>query len=143
MRLRPGSDLKSGSYRRSIGLILIFGIFLALTAAACGGDPELLAIENRTEGPLSVEITEVPDEPLGRGDEPRHADAVALGEADHTWPRLVEDAARGQLQEVYLPVDESGTEVKPDLTDYPRIPWDTIDLRDDKPQPTAAFSVSF
>jgi len=42
-------------------------------------------------------VTEVPDEPLGRTDEPRHADAVALGEADQTWPRIVEDAARGQL----------------------------------------------
>ena len=40
-------------------------------------------------------VTEVPDEPLGRTDEPRHADAVALGEADQTWPRIVEDAARG------------------------------------------------
>src|SRR5687767_1980241 len=37
-------------------------------------------------------VTEVPDEPLGRGDEPRHADAIALGEADHTWPLIVADA---------------------------------------------------
>jgi radical SAM superfamily enzyme YgiQ (UPF0313 family) len=27
-------------------------------------------------------VTEVPDEPLGRTEEPRHADAVALGEAE-------------------------------------------------------------
>ena len=73
-------------------------------------------------------VTEVPDEPLGRNGEPRHADAVALGEADQTWPRIVEDAARGQLQEIYAPVDASGTEVKPDLAEYPRIPWDTLDL---------------
>src|SRR6185369_10632882 len=32
-------------------------------------------------------VTEVPDEPLGRGPEPRHADAIALGEADDTWPQ--------------------------------------------------------
>jgi hypothetical protein len=31
-------------------------------------------------------VTEVPDEALGRDGGPRHADAVALGEADETWP---------------------------------------------------------
>src|SRR5213078_4631163 len=51
-------------------------------------------------------VTEVPDEPLGRGTEPRHADAIALGEADYTWPRIVADAAAGRLQEIYKPVDE-------------------------------------
>jgi radical SAM superfamily enzyme YgiQ (UPF0313 family) len=73
-------------------------------------------------------VTEVPDEPLGRGDEPRHADAVALGEADATWPRIVADAARGELQEVYEPVDAAGVEIKPDLATYPIIPWDRIEL---------------
>jgi radical SAM superfamily enzyme YgiQ (UPF0313 family) len=73
-------------------------------------------------------VTEVPDEPLGRDGGPRHVDAVALGEADATWPRLVEDAAKGQLKEVYLPVDTSGKEVKPTLQDYPTIAWDRIDL---------------
>src|SRR5881628_3047427 len=51
-------------------------------------------------------VTEVPDEPLGRAGEPRHADAIALGEADYTWPRIVADAAAGKLQEVYKPVNE-------------------------------------
>src|ERR1041384_1601305 len=32
-------------------------------------------------------VTEVPDEALGRDGGPQHADAVALGEADETWPR--------------------------------------------------------
>jgi radical SAM superfamily enzyme YgiQ (UPF0313 family) len=73
-------------------------------------------------------VTEVPDEPLGRGDEPRHADAIALGEADHTWPLIVADAAAGKLKEIYRPVDEDGREVKPSLQDYPQIPWQTIDL---------------
>lgn len=73
-------------------------------------------------------VTEVPDEPLGRSGEPRHADAIALGEADHTWPRIVADAAAGRLQEVYKPVDERGVEVKPSLADYPIIPWETLDL---------------
>ena len=73
-------------------------------------------------------VTEVPDEPLGRDGGPRHADAIALGEADDTWPRIVADAERGELAEIYMPVNRDGKEVKPPLTDYPRIPWDTIDL---------------
>src|SRR5207248_8392811 len=73
-------------------------------------------------------VTEVPDEALGRSGGPRHADALALGEADETWPRIVEDAARGQLKEVYSPVDAFGQERKPSLQDYPAIPWDSMDL---------------
>jgi radical SAM superfamily enzyme YgiQ (UPF0313 family) len=34
-------------------------------------------------------VTEMADEALGRDGGPRHADAVALGEADATWPRLL------------------------------------------------------
>src|SRR5205085_4873097 len=74
-------------------------------------------------------ITEVPDEALGRDGGPRHADALALGEADQTWPKIVEDAARGELKEVYAPVDAFGQETKPSLQDYPAIPWDSLDLR--------------
>src|SRR6266513_2105731 len=73
-------------------------------------------------------VTECPDEALGRDGGPRHADAVALGEADETWPRIVRDAARGQLQDIYAPVDEIGKERKPSLQPYPVIPWDKIDL---------------
>jgi len=73
-------------------------------------------------------VTEMADEALGRNGGPRHADAVALGEADETWPNIVEDAARGQLKEIYAPVDESGKERKPGLQSYPAIPWDTINL---------------
>jgi radical SAM superfamily enzyme YgiQ (UPF0313 family) len=73
-------------------------------------------------------VTEVPDEPLGRAGEPRHADAVALGEADQTWPVIVADAERGELKEIYAPVDADGKEVKPCLDDYPVIPWDRMDL---------------
>jgi len=60
-------------------------------------------------------VTELPDEALGRDGGPKHADAVALGEADETWPKIVEDAARGQLKEIYEPVDEAGKEQKPSL----------------------------
>jgi radical SAM superfamily enzyme YgiQ (UPF0313 family) len=73
-------------------------------------------------------VTEIPDEALGRDGGPRHADAVALGEADETWPLIVEDAARGQLKEIYTPTDASGKERKPTLQDYPAIPWDSLDL---------------
>jgi radical SAM superfamily enzyme YgiQ (UPF0313 family) len=73
-------------------------------------------------------VTEMPDEALGRDGGVRHADAVALGEADETWPRIVEDAARGELKDIYEPVDETGKERKPSLQPYPIIPWDTMDL---------------
>src|SRR5580658_3506593 len=73
-------------------------------------------------------VTEVPDEALGRDGGPRHADAVALGEADETWPRIVQDAARGELRDVYVPMDELGKERKPPLRPYPEIPWESVDL---------------
>src|SRR5256714_1555399 len=73
-------------------------------------------------------VTEVPDEALGRNGGPRHADAVALGEADETWPQIVTDAARGQLKDIYAPVDATGKERKPSLKEYPAIPWDKINL---------------
>ncbi len=73
-------------------------------------------------------VTEMPEEALGKISGKRHADAVALGEADETWPRIVADAERGQLKETYAPVDAFGQERKPSLQDYPAIPWDTINL---------------
>ena len=74
-------------------------------------------------------VTEMADEALGRDGGPRHADAVALGEADATWPQIVNDAARGQLKDVYEPVDAFGQEAKPSLKEYPVIPWQSIDLK--------------
>jgi radical SAM superfamily enzyme YgiQ (UPF0313 family) len=73
-------------------------------------------------------VTEESDEALGRDGGPRHADAVALGEADETWPQIVEDAVRGELKEIYAPVDAMGKERKPSLNPYPAIPWDKLDL---------------
>src|SRR5262245_4941269 len=73
-------------------------------------------------------VTELPDEALGRNGGGRHADAVALGEADELWPVIVEDAARGELKDVYEPVDASGKERKPSLQPYPEIGWDKLDL---------------
>ena len=74
-------------------------------------------------------VTEMADEALGRDGGPQHADAVALGEADATWPQIVNDAARGQLKAVYAPVDAFGQESKPSLKEYPVIPWQSIDLK--------------
>jgi radical SAM superfamily enzyme YgiQ (UPF0313 family) len=74
-------------------------------------------------------VTECPDEALGRDGGPRHADAVALGEADEYWARIVDDAARGELKEVYQPtVDDKGNDIKPSLQPYPHIPWESLDL---------------
>ena len=74
-------------------------------------------------------VTECPDEALGRDGGARHADAVALGEADSYWARIVEDAARGELQEIYQPErDAKGGDIKPSLQPYPHIPWETLDL---------------
>ena len=73
-------------------------------------------------------VSEMPGEALGRDGGPRHADAVALGEADETWPQIVKDAASGRLKEVYAPVDAFGQERKPSLQNYPEIPWESIDI---------------
>src|SRR5258706_291263 len=73
-------------------------------------------------------VTEMADEALGRDGGARHADAVALGEADETWPKIVEDAASGALKDVYAPLDAFGQERKPSLQSYPRVPWDTLNL---------------
>src|SRR5258706_12317295 len=73
-------------------------------------------------------VTEEADEALGRNGGPRHADAVALGEADETWPRIVADAERGHLKDIYAPVDAFGQDSKPSLDHYPAIPWDKINL---------------
>src|SRR5678809_1413159 len=74
-------------------------------------------------------VTECADEALGKDGGPRHADAVALGEADETWPLIVADAARGELKEVYQPArDEKGVDRKPSLQPYPEIPWEKLDL---------------
>src|SRR5438128_374924 len=73
-------------------------------------------------------VTELADEALGLDGGPRHADAVALGEADETWPLIVNDAVRGELKEIYTPVDKAGKERKPSLKAYPVIPWQSINL---------------
>ena len=53
------------------------------------------------------------------GEAARHADAIVLGEADETFPRLIDDAANGRLQPVYR------AEHPPDAA---IIPWSRHDL---------------
>src|SRR5436189_4100369 len=84
-------------------------------------------------------VTELADEALGRDGGPRHADAVALGEADATWPQIVNDPLRGELKAKYAPVDSAGKERKPPLNPYPVIPWDSIDLNQFNLVPKAAY----
>ncbi len=73
-------------------------------------------------------VSSLPDEALGRDGEPRHADAVAVGEADETWAQIVRDAACGELKEIYLPLDAEGKDQKPSMGLYPEILWDRMDL---------------
>ncbi len=73
-------------------------------------------------------VTELPDEALGLNGSPRHADAVALGEADETWPQIIKDAEDGALKEIYRTTNGRGEEKKPSLQNYPSIPWEKIDL---------------
>jgi radical SAM superfamily enzyme YgiQ (UPF0313 family) len=73
-------------------------------------------------------VTQMPEEALGQDGGPRHADAVAVGEADETWPQIVADAVGGKLQQLYTAVDASGQARKPSLEEYPEIPWDSFNL---------------
>jgi len=107
--------------REDIGLVGI-GAMTRMIAKAYGVADAMRAagIKVVMGGP---HVTEVPDEAL------THSDAIALGEADETWPKIVEDAARGELKEVYAPVDDAGKERKPCLANYPTIPWENLDLK--------------
>ena len=125
-RRMSGADLVGYIRENEIGLVgigamtrMIRKAYLMADAVRAAGIPVVMG------GP---HVTEMPDEPLGRDGEPRHADAVALGEADQTWPVIVADAARGELKEIYAPVNTDGKEVKPPLGEYPVIPWDHMDL---------------
>jgi radical SAM superfamily enzyme YgiQ (UPF0313 family) len=50
----------------------------------------------------------------------RHADAVVVGEAEDTWPRILEDARRGKLEPVYV------SSRKAPLAGMPAPRWDLI-----------------
>jgi radical SAM superfamily enzyme YgiQ (UPF0313 family) len=120
------ADLVRYALDRKIGLVgigamtrMIAKAYRVADALRAAGVPVVMG------GP---HVTEVPGEALGREGGVRHADAVALGEADETWPLIVEDAATGRLKETYAPMDAFGQERKPSLDDYPEIPWESVDL---------------
>ena len=73
-------------------------------------------------------VSALPREALGRDGGPRHAVAVAVGEADATWPLIVQDAEQGRLKEIYEALDAAGKPSKPSLDAYPQIPWEKLDL---------------
>ena len=50
----------------------------------------------------------------------RHADAVVVGEAEDTWPRLLDDARRGRLEPVYVSTRQAP------LAGMPAPRWDLI-----------------
>jgi radical SAM superfamily enzyme YgiQ (UPF0313 family) len=112
--------------KKNIGLVgigamtrMIRKAYLMADAVRAAGIPVVMG------GP---HVTELPDEALGRDGGSRHADAVALGEADQIWPTIVADAERGRLQETYAPLNAAGEVIKPTLANYPVIPWDRMDL---------------
>ena len=125
---RPMDELQIAQYVRdeNIGLVgigamtrMVAKAYRIADAIRATGVPVVMG------GP---HVTELADESLGRDGGPRHADAVALGEADETWPQIVNDAVKGQLREKYAPIDGMGKQRKPSLQQYPVIPWDSIDL---------------
>jgi radical SAM superfamily enzyme YgiQ (UPF0313 family) len=112
--------------KENIGLVGIGGMTRMIAKAYRMADAvRAVGVKVVMGGP---HVTEVPDEALGRDGGSRHADAVVLGEADETWPGVVQDAERGALKDVYAPVDDFGQERKPSLQRYPEIPWDKINL---------------
>src|SRR5258706_14613040 len=96
---QPMDEESIGSYvlEHDIGLVGI-GAMTRMIAKAYRMADAVRAVGVRVVmgGP---HVTELADEALGRDGGPRHADAVALGEADETWPRIVEDAVRGTLND--------------------------------------------
>jgi radical SAM superfamily enzyme YgiQ (UPF0313 family) len=50
----------------------------------------------------------------------RHADAVVVGEAEDTWPRVLDDARRGRLEQVYVSTRQAP------LAGMPMPRWDLI-----------------
>jgi radical SAM superfamily enzyme YgiQ (UPF0313 family) len=113
-------------HKQRIGLVGIGGMTRMIAKAYRMADAVRAAgVQVVMGGP---HVTEMVDEALGRDGGSRHADAVAVGEADETWPSIVGDAALGKLKEVYAPLDNFGRERKPSLQNYPEIPWDRINL---------------
>jgi radical SAM superfamily enzyme YgiQ (UPF0313 family) len=74
-------------------------------------------------------VTEEPEEAL------EHADAVACGEADDLWPRMLADFESGRLQPIYR------SQEKPSLANYPRIAWEETDFKQFSVLPRWAYRI--
>jgi radical SAM superfamily enzyme YgiQ (UPF0313 family) len=125
---RPMSDAELVRYVRDNGIGLVgIGAMTRMIAKAYRVADEIRAagVPVVMGGP---HVSSLPEEALGRDGGPRHADAVAVGEADHTWPLIVEDAVRGRLKDIYRSEDAAGRGIKPSLDDYPSISWDDSDI---------------
>lgn len=119
-------DLVRFALRNQIGLVgigamtrMIAKAYRVADALRAAGVPVVMG------GP---HVSAIPGEALGQDGGPRHADAVAVGEADQTWPQIVSDAAAGRQKDLYDAADGFGNPVKPDLSQYPAIPWDSLEL---------------
>jgi len=66
---------------------------------------------------LQPDPDEIVKEALG------HCDSVVIGEADEIWPKLLEDFQGKGMDPIYRAV------TKPDLKNYPRIPWEEANLK--------------
>ncbi len=66
----------------------------------------------------------------------QHGDAVAIGEGETVWARMLEDAAGGRLQPIYR-----GETIK-DLSGLPMPRYDLLDMRDYGPSRTYAVQSS-
>jgi len=64
-----------------------------------------------------VHITMCPEEASS------HADALVLGEAEETWPKLIQDFKKGRLQKIYR------CSRPPDLKGLPVPRWDLLKMR--------------
>ena len=53
----------------------------------------------------------------------QHCDSVIIGEADDLWPQLLMDFEGGRMKPCYRQTS------KPDLKNYPRIPWEDVNLK--------------
>ncbi len=53
----------------------------------------------------------------------QHCDSAVIGEADNLWPEVLHDVESGRLQPSYR------STIKPDLKNYPRIPWEEANLK--------------
>ena len=53
----------------------------------------------------------------------QHCDSVVVGEADDLWPQVLSDFENGRPLPCYKSV------AKPDLRNYPRIPWEEANLK--------------